>query len=91
VRRQVEHVALSVKQGSQVSDLRRHTFSGKLRGAQVVYFRASKHGACDYVDDSRWVGGGRGVHACLGSAAALCDCAQQHMYCLLAASLQQLK
>lgn len=35
VQRQVEAVALAVKQGSSVSDLRHHTFTGKLKGAQV--------------------------------------------------------
>lgn len=35
VREQVEHVALAVKQGSQVSDMRHHTFSGRLVNAQV--------------------------------------------------------
>jgi hypothetical protein len=46
-------VALAVKQGSQVSDMRHHTFSGRLRGAQVVYFRANSAGACNYFNDSR--------------------------------------
>jgi hypothetical protein len=55
VRRQVEAVALAVKQGSSVSDMRHHTFKGRrLRGAEVVYFRAGKAGACDYVNDSRY-------------------------------------
>ena len=69
VRRQVEYVALSVKQGSQVSDMRKHRFSGRLRGAQVVYFRAQQRGACDYVNDGRWVrlaGGWRGWLAAAG-------------------------
>ena len=35
VQRQVEAVALAVKQGSSVSDLRHHTFTGKLKRAQV--------------------------------------------------------
>jgi hypothetical protein len=35
VARQVEGVALAVKQGSSVSDLRHHVFTGKLKGAQV--------------------------------------------------------
>jgi len=35
VQRQVEAVALAVKQGSSISDLRHHTFTGKLKGAQV--------------------------------------------------------
>lgn len=35
VQRQIEGVALAVKQGSGVSDLRHHTFTGKLKGAQV--------------------------------------------------------
>jgi hypothetical protein len=39
VQRQIEGVALAVKQGSSVSDLRHHTFTGKLKGAQV-----RKHG-----------------------------------------------
>jgi hypothetical protein len=120
VQRQVEAVALAVKQGSSVSDLRHHVFTCKLKGAQVrltelqltcaadcqqtddatkqpprlfvtkclsparqscspqpstdcrmravcllcfclsacvlqvVYFRANKAGACDYVNDSRY-------------------------------------
>lgn len=35
VQRQVEAVALAVKQGSSVSDMRHHRMTGKLRGAQV--------------------------------------------------------
>lgn len=35
VQRQIEAVALAVKQGSSVSDLRHHTFTSKLKGAQV--------------------------------------------------------
>ena len=54
VRHQVESVALAVKQGSSASDMRHHTFQGRLRGPQVVYFRASRPGACDYVNDSRY-------------------------------------
>lgn len=50
---QVAFVALAVKQGSQVSDMRHHTFRGRLRGAQVVFFRANNAGACDYFNDSR--------------------------------------
>ncbi len=53
VQRQVEAVALAVKQGSAVSDMRHHVFTGKLTGAQVVYFRAMKRGACNYFNDSR--------------------------------------
>ncbi len=77
VRRQIEHVALAVKRGSevrgwragrenplprifppfpyaqQVSDMRHHVFRGRLRGAQVLFLRAQKSGACDYVDDGR--------------------------------------
>lgn len=53
VRTQVQYVALAVKQGSQVSDMRHHKFRGKLKKAQVVYFRAQTPGACAYVDDSR--------------------------------------
>ena len=34
--------------------MRRHTFSGRLRGAQVVFFRANTAGACRYFNDSRW-------------------------------------
>ena len=93
VRRQIEFVALSVKQGSQVrllhtyhpealllpreilikhfikhpsfipppthtqiSDMRRHQFRGRLQGAQVVFLRAQRGGACDYVNDGRWAG-----------------------------------
>ena len=47
-------MALAVKQGSQVSDMRHHRFSGRLRNAQVVYFRANTAGACDYFQDSRY-------------------------------------
>ncbi|KIY94328.1 type I polyketide synthase [Monoraphidium neglectum] len=54
VAEQVAYVALAVKQGSQVSDMRHHTFSGRLRGAQVVYFRANSAGACNYFNDSRY-------------------------------------
>jgi hypothetical protein len=46
-------VALAVKQGSQVSDMRHHRFTGHLKGAQVIYFRANTAGACDYFKDSR--------------------------------------
>lgn len=53
-------MALAVKQGSQVSDMRHHAFSGRLRGAQVVFFRANTAGACDYFEDSRCVFGGGG-------------------------------
>lgn len=35
VARQIEAVALAVKQGSAVSDMRHHSFSGKLEGAEV--------------------------------------------------------
>lgn len=35
VARQVEAVALAVKQGSSVSDMRHHTLTGKVKGAQV--------------------------------------------------------
>jgi hypothetical protein len=35
VQQQVEAVALAVKQGSSVSDMRHHTMTGKLHGAQV--------------------------------------------------------
>lgn len=35
VARQVETVALAVKQGSAVSDMRHHTFTNKLRAAEV--------------------------------------------------------
>jgi len=35
VKNQIEYVALAVKQGSNVSDMRHHTYSGKLQGAQV--------------------------------------------------------
>ncbi|PNG99845.1 Phthiocerol synthesis polyketide synthase type I PpsC, partial [Tetrabaena socialis] len=52
VQRQVEHVALSVKQGSQISDMRHHRFAGRLLGARAIYFRAGTPGACDYVNDS---------------------------------------
>lgn len=51
--RKVAYVALAVKQGSQVSDMRRHTFRGRLRGAQVIFFRANRAGACEYFNDSR--------------------------------------
>jgi thioesterase domain-containing protein len=33
--------------------MRKHRFRGRLRGAQLVYFRAQVAGACDYVDDGR--------------------------------------
>ena len=46
--------------------MRRHQFQGQLHGAQVVYLRAQRGGACDYVDDGRCVreGGERekGLH-----------------------------
>jgi hypothetical protein len=35
VARQVEAVALAVKQGSSISDMRHHQLTGKIRGAQV--------------------------------------------------------
>jgi len=35
VARQIELVALAVKAGSSISDMRHHTFTGKLKGAQV--------------------------------------------------------
>ncbi|GFH18518.1 uncharacterized protein HaLaN_15339, partial [Haematococcus lacustris] len=54
VQKQIEFVALSVKKGSQVSDMRHHTFTGHLTHARVVYLRAAERGACDYVDDSRF-------------------------------------
>ena len=38
-----------------MSDMRHHTFRGQLRGAHVVFLRAQTGGACDYVDDGRWV------------------------------------
>jgi hypothetical protein len=53
VAEQVAYVALAVKQGSQVSDMRRHAFSGRLKGAQLVFFRANDAGACDYFNDGR--------------------------------------
>ncbi|KAL0047289.1 hypothetical protein WJX82_000056 [Trebouxia sp. C0006] len=54
VTEQVEHVALAVKQGSEISDLRHHTFSATaLKSGKVVYFRARQRGACTYFDDSR--------------------------------------
>lgn len=56
VRQQVEHVALAVKQGSSISDLRLHKYTGKLQSAQVVFFRAMTAGACDYVNDNRYGG-----------------------------------
>lgn len=49
-------MALSVKRGDQVSDMRHHDFRARgtrLLNAQVVYFRAASPGACDYVDDGR--------------------------------------
>ena len=51
--KQVAYVALAVKQGSQVSDMRHHAYKGRLRGAQLVYFRANDAGACGYFEDSR--------------------------------------
>lgn len=46
VQRQVEAVALAVKQGSSVSDMRHHTVTGKLKGAQVreAYRQEGLHG-----------------------------------------------
>jgi hypothetical protein len=35
VARQVEAVALAVKQGSSISDMRHHQLTGRVRGAQV--------------------------------------------------------
>ena len=49
----MRHVALAVRSGSAVSDLRRHVFDGRLRHARLVYFRATTTGACTYFDDSR--------------------------------------
>jgi len=53
VEAQVRHVALAVKAGSAVSDLRRHRFGGRLARARLVYFRAATAGACTYFDDRR--------------------------------------
>ncbi|CAD7696942.1 unnamed protein product, partial [Ostreobium quekettii] len=61
VKDQINHVALAVKQGSSASDMRSHSFSGKLLNSQVVYFRAAERGACDYVDDGRHNGRPHGV------------------------------
>ena len=51
--------------GLQVRDMRHHSFVGRqLQRTQVVYIRAARRGACDYVDDGRCVcegGGGEGV------------------------------
>lgn len=41
VARQVEAVALAVKTGSSISDMRHHTFTGKLKGAQVSCLAAA--------------------------------------------------
>ena len=54
MRRQIEYVSLAVKQGSQVSDMRLHSYGGRLLGARVLYLRAATRGACDYVNDSRF-------------------------------------
>ncbi|KAK9863861.1 hypothetical protein WJX84_009188, partial [Apatococcus fuscideae] len=52
VREQVEQVALAVKIGSEVSDLRHHTYLAPcLQTGKVVYFRAETAGACTYFDD----------------------------------------
>ena len=53
VEAQVRHVALAVRSGSSVSDLRRHAFDGRLTRARLVYFRAATAGACTYFDDRR--------------------------------------
>lgn len=50
---QISYVTLTVKNGLEVSDLRHHTFRGRLRKGKVVYFRGSIQGACDYMDDRR--------------------------------------
>ena len=50
---QIAFVTRSVRQGSEISDLRRHTFSGRLSKGRVVYFRGARRGACDYVQDGR--------------------------------------
>jgi len=50
---QIAYVARAVKTGSEVSDLRRHRFTGRLRGARVVFLRGSTRGACDYISDGR--------------------------------------
>lgn len=47
-----KHVSLAVKVGSEISDMRHHAFSGKVRG-DVLYFRAEQRGACTYVNDDR--------------------------------------
>ena len=53
VEEQVRHVALAVKAGTSVSDLRHHTFGGPLARARMLYFRAATPGACTYFDDRR--------------------------------------
>ncbi|KAK9815594.1 hypothetical protein WJX72_006498 [[Myrmecia] bisecta] len=53
VKEHVQYVALSVKKGSQISDLRHHRFQGTLQGGQVVYFRGATPGACTYFDDCK--------------------------------------
>lgn len=53
VEEQVRHVALSVKAGTSVSDLRHHTYAGRLARAKMVYIRAAQAGACTYFDDRR--------------------------------------
>lgn len=53
VEEQVRHVALAVKAGTSVSDLRHHIYAGCLAHAKMVYFRAAHAGACTYFDDRR--------------------------------------
>jgi hypothetical protein len=49
------HVAVNACHTMQPSDMRHHKFRGRLHGARVVYFRASISGACDYVNDQRYL------------------------------------
>jgi hypothetical protein len=47
VARQVKAVALAVKQGSSISDMRHHTLTGRIRGAQVRHvWRVSVCSTC---------------------------------------------
>lgn len=48
VRRQLAFVTLSIKQGSQVSDTRRHEYTRPVIDAPILFFRAATRGACVY-------------------------------------------
>jgi len=53
VKRQIEGVALLVKQGSNITDMRTHSFRADHLYAPVVFFRGYTAGVCTYFDDSR--------------------------------------